>query len=293
MVAPLVAAAGIGAAGSLLGGLFGSGGAAKAAKIQRQTAREQIAAANQNRDYQYALNAPTISAGQKATDLFSGFLGAGGGTDWASYVRANPDALQNWDTLTPEQKATFGNDIGRFGEYHYQTDGSRRDITAYTQSGADAAGEALDAFRGSTGYQDLLKTGLAAVNSNAYARGMGDSGATLKALQDRGTGIADRSAQGWLGNLGTLMNLGGQARGLVAGVGTNTVNATNGASQSAADASSNAALVNGQNWSNTLQNIGNSAAYAYGSSYGGGGSSNGGYGQYPVYTTPPYAGLRG
>ncbi len=289
MVAPVVAAAGISAAGSLLGGLFGSGGAAKAAKYQLKATREQIAAAEKNRAYQYSLNAPTIDAGSRASDLFAGFLGAGGGTDWGAYVRGNPDALANWNAIRDTSAgAQFNGDIAAFGQYHYDKDGARRDLSPYTTGSSDAASQALDTFRSSTGYQDLLKEGLGAVNANAYARGMGDSGATLKALQDRGMNIADRSAQGWLGNLGTLMNLGGQARGLVAGVGTNTVGAINQATQSGADASSNAALVNGQNWANVLQNIGNSAAYAYGSSYGGGGGAS-----QPGYVLPSYAGLRG
>jgi len=213
-------AAGIGAAGSLLGGIAGGKGAKKAAKIQRQAGQDQIAATERNRDYQYSLNAPTIRQGQAASDLFSGFVGAG----------SDPAASQS----------------------------------------------ALDTFRSSSGYQDLVNEGLRAVNANAYAKGMGNSGATLKALQDRGASLADRSAQGWLGNLGTLMNLGGQARGLVAGVGTNSVNAINQASQTGADASSNASLVAGQNWAQALQGIGTAAAQAYGSSYGnaGGGASS-------------------
>lgn len=209
MVAPMIAAAGISGAASLLGGAVGGKGAKKAAKIQQQTAREQIAATERNRDYQYNLNAPTIDRADTAGQLFSDFV-----------------------------------------------------------TGGEGAGKALETFRGSTGYQDILKEGLGAVNANAYARGMGRSGATLKALQDRGMSVADRSAQGWLGNLNTLMNYGGQARGFVAGVGTNSVNSINAASQNAADASSNAALAQSQNWSNALQNIGLAASNAYGSSYG-------------------------
>lgn len=233
MVAPLVAAAGISAAGSLLGGLFGGGGAAKAAKAQLKATREQIAATERNRDYQYNLNAPTIANSDRATDLFAGFVGAGD----------NPAAAQG----------------------------------------------ALDTFRESSGYQDLVKEGLSAVNANAYAKGAGRSGATYKALQDRGTSIADRSAQGWMGNLGTLMNLGGQARGLVAGVGTNSVNATNAATQAGADASSNAALAQGQNWAQALQGIGLAASQAYGSSYGNGGAATTSpWTLPPATTTPPY-----
>lgn len=297
MVAPAIAAAGISAGASLLGGVLGSSSAKKAAKYQLQATREQIAAANQNRAYQYDLNAPTIEAGNRATNLFSGFLGAGTSpiVDWEAYVQGNPDALANWNSIRDTSDgAQFAGDMAAFGQYHYNKDGARRDLSPYTSGGGDGYEEsqaALDAFRGSTGYQDLVKEGLAAVNANAYARGMGRSGATYKALQDRGTSLADRSAQGWLGNLNTLMNYGGQARGLVAGVGTNTVSAVNSATQSGADASSNAALLSGQNWAQALQGIGLAASQAYGSSYGGGSTSTGAAPYYPAALSyPTYSG---
>jgi len=272
MVAPLVAAAGISAAGSLLGGLFGSSGAKKAAQAQLKATREQIAATERNRDYQYKLSAPTIDQGDRAGELFAGFLGAGDSTDWGAYAAANPDVAREFQTRVLPTGA-FTN-LDDYAKYHYENYGRSegRDISGFS-NGDGGSAKALDAFRGSTGYQDLVREGLSAVNANAYAKGMGRSGATYKALQDRGTSLADRSAQGWMGNLGTLMNLGGQARGLVAGVGTNSVNAINSATQAGADASSNAALLQGQNWAQALQGIGTAASAAYGSSYGGGSSS--------------------
>lgn len=288
-----IVAAGITAGASLLGGLMGSSSAKKAAKYELQGKREQIAAAERNRDYQYDLNAPAISTGQNASDLYAGFLGVGTDpvTDWEAYVRGNPDAAANWASIKGTSSDIFGGDIAAFGKNHYEKDGSQRDLSAFTSSGQPAgaqSGAALDAFRGSTGYKDLVKEGLSAVNASAYARGASDSGATLKALQDRGTSLADRSAQGWLGNLGNLISQGSQARGLVAGVGTSTVGAVNGATQSGADASANASLINGQNWATTLQNIGNSAAYAYGSSYGSPSAPAAG----GSYVLPSYAGSR-
>jgi len=228
-----VVAAGIGAAGSLLGGMAGGKGAKAAAKIQRKSVQDQIAATERNRDYQYSLNAPTINQGGKASDLFAGFIGAGD----------NPAASR----------------------------------------------EALDTFRTNSGYQDLVDQGLKAVNASAYAKGMGRSGQAFRRLQETGTSLANQSSSGWLNNLNTLMNYGAQARGLVAGVGTNSVNAINNATQTGADASSNASLVAGQNWAQALQGIGTAAAKAYGSSYGSGsGGAGGAFSPPPVYTTPPY-----
>lgn len=132
-----------------------------------------------------------------------------------------------------------------------------------------AAASALSTFRGSTGYQDLLNTGLGAVNANAYARGTGDSGATLKALQERGMNLANQNVQQYLGNLNTLMQTGNSAIGNVSGVATNTVQANNAALQAGADASGNAALIGANGWNNALRNltnIGSNLASSYGGS---------------------------
>lgn len=202
----MAAAAGIGAAGSILGGILSGKSAKKAAKYQLQAKQEEIAAANANRDYQYSLNTPTISAGNGAVGDITSFLGG------------------------------------------------------------DAGG--LDKFRASTGYSDLLKTGLDSVNSNAYAKGMGDSGAALKALQAKGTAIADQSSSGYLGNLFNLANLGGQARSLVAGVGGSTVASNNASTQMGADAQSNSALFQGSNWAKILSQLGAVGANAVGGNTG-------------------------
>lgn len=122
---------------------------------------------------------------------------------------------------------------------------------------AASSKQALDTWRGSTGYQDLLKTGLGAVNANAYASGMGDSGATLKALQAKGMALADQNQQTYLANLNNLIQTGNSAIGNVAGVATQTVGANNAAMQNGADAASNASLIGTAAWQNTLKNLTN------------------------------------
>jgi len=208
MAFPIGAA--IAGVGSVIGGITGGKGQKKAAQIQQQSGREQIAAIERNRDMLLGLNRGAIDRGDKAGELFGGFVGTGG---------------------------------------------------------ADAARAALDTYRGSTGYQDLLDTGLGAVNANAYARGMGDSGATLKALQRTGSAIADQSAGDWLSRLGVLMNTGQQAIGTAAGVSTSAVNSINAANQNSADAGSNAALAGSATWQQALKNLTN-IGMNLGSSYG-------------------------
>jgi hypothetical protein len=220
MVAPLIAAAGISAASSLVSGITGGKGAKKAAKIQAQTARDQIAAIERNRQQILGLSQPTIDRGNSAATIYAGMLGAGG----------DPTASK----------------------------------------------AALDTWRGSVGYQDLVDQGLGAVNANAYARGMGGSGATLKALQRTGANIANQSAQQYMGNLGNLIAAGNSAIGNVAGVNTSATNAINGINQNTADAQGNAALAQSGAMQNGLQNLVNlGGAYAgmksvptFSSSYG-------------------------
>jgi hypothetical protein len=225
MVAPL-AAAGIAAAGSVIGGITGGKGQKKAAQIQQQTARDQIAAVERNRDMLLNLNQGTIDRGESAGKLFGDFVGLGDGA---------------------------------------------------------ASASALDTYRGSTGYQDLLDTGLSAVNANAYARGMGDSGATLKALQRKGMAIADQSSGDWLSRLDRMIGYGQQAIGTAAGVSTNATNAINSANQNSADAQSNAALASAGGWQQAIKNLTN-IGMSFGSSYGGGAQP----GQVPGSWTPPY-----
>jgi len=217
MVVPLIAAAGIGAAGSILSGITGGKGAKKAAKTQQQTVQAQIAANNANMAKIQGMQQPTIDRGNAAGATYAGLLGTGG------------------DPAT--------------------------------------SAAALQTFRGSNGYQDLLNTGLGSVNANAYAKGMGDSGATLKALQTRGANIADQSQQQYLGNLNTLIQTGNSAIGTIAGVSTNTTQSNNAALQTGADASSNASLIGSAAQQAALKNLTNlgmnfASSYSQPNAYG-------------------------
>ena len=130
-----------------------------------------------------------------------------------------------------------------------------------TPRGRGQAG--FQGFRDSSGYQFRLNEGLGAVNANAYARGLGDSGATLKALQRYGQNAASDEFGRYLGQLGNVSQAGAQGRGLVANVGMQTVGMNNGALQTQADAQGNAAIISGNARNQALQslfNLGSQAA---------------------------------
>lgn len=142
-------------------------------------------------------------------------------------------------------------------------------IAALLNLGGDtaAAQQGFDAYRGSTGYDFRVGQGTGAINSNAYARGMGNSGATLKALTSFGQNIASDEFGRYIGQLGGVSAGGANARSLVAGIGQNNVNTQNMASQNLATVQGNAAIANGNNFSNALGQLVQAGGYALGSSY--------------------------
>ena len=115
---------------------------------------------------------------------------------------------------------------------------------------------AFATFQNSTGFRSQLNEGLQAVNTNAYARGLGDSGATLRALQDRGTDLARRSFNDYFGMLGDQQNLGAGAKAQVTNAGNTFLNSMTNANNSQGTAAANSALMQGSNWANVAGQIG-------------------------------------
>ena len=75
-------------------------------------------------------------------------------------------------------------------------------------NGADKRGEAFDLFRSSPGYQFAQDEGIRATEGGAAARGGLLSGGTLKALQERGMGLADQTSGSYLDRFLGLANMG-------------------------------------------------------------------------------------
>lgn len=121
-------------------------------------------------------------------------------------------------------------------------------------------------LRATPGYQFRMNEALNGVNASAYARGVGNSGAALKALQDRAYGIADQSFNDYVGQVGDVANRGLGATSALAGVSTNYGNAVTANNNNAADAASNAALAQAA----AIQQIINGVGGAAGSIFGGG-----------------------
>jgi hypothetical protein len=115
-------------------------------------------------------------------------------------------------------------------------------------NGPDAAATAMGNFQQSPGYQWSMDQGMRAVDAGAAARGMLRSGATLKAEQTFGTGLADQEFSNYYARLAGLSSLGESA---AAGGAQNAANSATAALQGA----------NAQNsiYGNTLQGLSGTA----------------------------------
>jgi hypothetical protein len=106
-------------------------------------------------------------------------------------------------------------------------------------NGQPAADAAMSTFRTSPGYQFALSEGLRAVDAGAAANEMLRSGATIKAEQARGQGLADLDFGNYWNRLQQLSSGGLSAAGGIAGAATGGASNIAQTDASAANAQSN------------------------------------------------------
>jgi len=236
-VAPFVPliAAGVGAGGAVLSANAANKGQQQAANASQQAA--DAATAEQRRQYDLSRgdNAPWLATGTSALNQLASLYnlnGQGGGTqDWNKYLTANPDVQ------AAVQGGAYGGEGGLAGaaQRHYQEYGQAEGRAAPTIS------TPMDAFVASPDYQFRQNEQARALTARNAALGIQDSGA------------AQRSALQYSGNLasGEFNNY------------ANRLSALAGVGQTAAG--QNQAL--GQNYANSVGNIGQNNAQNLASSY--------------------------
>ncbi len=196
-----------------------------------------------------------------------------GAANHASNVAANAAAQNN-----ALQSQIYTSNKGLEQPYIDAGNTASTALQGFLGLGGDPAAtqKAFDNYLNSTGYQFTRQQGLDAATQSKAAAGMLGSGATLKALDAYGTGLASQYGQQYVDNLGSVANRGANSANALAGQGQAYANAVSGNTNSAATTSANAALSNA---STTNALIGNALA-AYGvsrgqSSYGGGANAFG------------------
>lgn len=140
-----------------------------------------------------------------------------------------------------------------------------------TAGGTPNALSGFDAFRGSSGFQFRLSEGLRALNHGYAGRGMLESGAAMKGINNYAQNMASNEFGNYAQMLQQQQQLGFGGASALAGVGQNMVNNVTSNNMSAADARANAALMGGaanNSFLNALAGTSGTFASMFGSSYG-------------------------
>lgn len=194
---------GLGAAiGGIVGGISSSRGSRRAADAQAEAARAQTAL--EQRIY------------EETTDRFEPFYQDG--LDFQNALR-----FELLGGNAPVFGATYP-EVVRRGDRHWDVNGQRFRNEADAQAFADAnsmPGYEYQGFKATPGYQFALEQGQAAIDGSAAARGNVFSGATLKAQQEYGTGLANQEYNNFLNRLTGQASQGQAAAGNIANAGAN------------------------------------------------------------------------
>lgn len=141
---------------------------------------------------------------------------------------------------------------------------------ATTTPGTPATtGNPFAGFQSSPGYQFQLNQGMGAINNSASARGGVNSGATLKSLQQFGTGLAN---QDWYNYLNQLTGLSGSGQNAAAQTGAFGAQAATGAGNNLVGAA-NASAAGTVGTANSMQSLLANLAALYKNGGGGGAAS--------------------
>lgn len=272
------AAIGLGVAGlgSALSSSSQSKAAGRAADASVQASRENAALARDIYGQNQRALSPFMTRGNAAGNQINALLGLGGAAQttqaisgvpsesvWDKYLQQNPDVMRGWQETgqafrTPQEYAQF----------HYSTYGrnegrqlpSQQAATpaAANENATQAAQNAFDIFKNSTGYQSRLAEGYDALNSGLASSNILQSGAAQKEAVRYGQNFASNEFGNYLNALGNQQGVGLSGASALAGVGQNYANTMAANNNQAASAVGNAALIKGQNnpFANALGIIG-------------------------------------
>ena len=272
-----VIGAGIGAIGSVAGGIASGKGAKKAAQIQATSAAQQM---QLQRDM-YNMNStnfqPEIQSGNAAVNRVNQLLGlapvnaSSASIPFNNGMGSGQSSSSGFSPSYGSSSASFSRNGGFGGAVNGQQGyaGDTQEATATPAAAAAPQQSITDLIRSVPGYQFRYDQALAGTNANAYSSGMAGSGATLKALQDRAYNVADNYYQTYLGDVSSVANRGVGAKSALAGVGTAFVDAQNTTNQNAANNAAGYQIYKGKNLSDMINSVAGAAGSAFGSSFGG------------------------
>lgn len=258
---------GVAAAGSAVGAISNRNAARSAARTSQQATDQTVGLQrdvfNQNR----ATLAPFVNRGNAAGNQINALLGLGGSQEQGGPQAVSPNALSQFRGnagapygLGDSPGFTYGgmnpggiggsnvNNIGTPSQLGIQPTITNTTATAPVgQTPQQAAENAFDIFRNSTGYQFRLGEGMDAVTSAYAGGGMFQSGAAMRRINEYGQNFASNEFGNYMGLLGNQQGTGMQAAGAQAGVDLNFANNASSLIMNNADNQANAAISRAQN----------------------------------------------
>lgn len=229
----------IAAAGAVGAGAIAAGGAKSAAKTSAAAADKATEAQTQIYAQNKELLSPYVQQGLPATAQINALLGLSPTPQsygQPTYSQEPMNALggypmtEDWSNINPT--AMNGWEWGR-------TINAPMAPTQGTVGTTVSPQQAFDNFRNYTGYQFRLGEGMKAINSGFAGKGLLQSGAALKSLNNYGQGMASQEFGSYLNALGNQQSMGLSAAQATAGVGSGYANSLG-----------NIAMANGANQAN-------------------------------------------
>lgn len=273
---PVVAAAGIGAAGSLLAANSASSANRRAANATQAAADRATEEQRRQYDQSRADQQPWLQTGTSALNQLAslynlnGSSGSGGTQDWSSYVQNNPDILQAFN------EGRLGDtSMAEAGRIHYQNGGQAEGRTA------PAVTTAMDKFVASPDYQFRQDEQNRSLTARNAALGIQDSGAAQKAALKYSGNLASGEFNNYANRLSSLAGVGQTAANTTAQLGANYATQVGNIAQNTGAALSSSYQNQGAINSGLFQNLagmGAGLANGYGTQWGGGSSGSGGWG---------------
>lgn len=251
--AAIIGGAALSAGGSILSATSAKKGAKSAANAQAQASAESNALQREIYNRNEATLSPFVSSGVTASNYLNAFLGlptqsTSSGFNAAGYLAANPDVVAGYNQTADKNRFKTVQD---YAQWHYDNYGKgekRADggtvTPAVTQ---DQSSNAFSGYLKNSDYAYQSALGGQQVSGNYSGLGTLQSGAALKALQDRQNNINQGYQTNWLGQLASQQGVGLSAGSALAGVGQGYANSVTANNNNAASAAGNAALVAGNN----------------------------------------------
>ena len=240
---------GIGAAiGGIAGGLLSSNAAGDAADAQQQSAQNQLALETRVYDETVERFQPYLNTGYDAQNVLAYELGLTNQSP--TFGGEAPEIVEFQDNPANSNPATWnavaGSEGSRFsrpglgGQLEYRT-GSQppaapqpttrfrvgdqvfdsRDAAQQYADANSTGGSEYQGFQATPGYEFQRDQGLAAIDNSAASRGNVFSGATMKAAQTFGQGLANQEYNNFLNRITGVASGGQAAAGNAANAGAN------------------------------------------------------------------------